>query len=325
MRTLATRKLLAATGLLLWCGGTLQANDLRFTDIERRLATLESQSAAQQGVLTAAYSSHSGNSGETAACSESSCCQTCVGCNACSDPCGGRYFGEVHLLWIRPHVSEDWVGKLSESHDFSTRYVLGYEDCCGLGGRARFWHYKDHVTVLDPACIRTQLDVLDLEVTNRYSLNRTDIVLGGGFRYAGWELADDDWDRVELDAFGLTLAADLRTALCCYGCNQWSFVYGGRLSVLAGDWRGDNDIIDTFSGAEVRDDNLLVHELYAGIEYVYRHCGYDLITRAAFEMQNWHSDVLSEPEIGNGLAPGSIGSTGSIGFIGPSFQMGLRY
>jgi hypothetical protein len=305
---------------MLCCGTALQADDLRFTDVERRLAALEAQSAAEQDVQAAAYLSSTEGDDEPAACR----CPTCTGCNVCNDAYCGTFYGEIQLLWIRPHVSEDWVGKLSESHDFSPRYVMGYEDRCGLGGRVRYWHYEDEIDVIDPDSIAMELDVLDLEVTNRFQLRRTDVVLAGGFRYAGWDLRCYDDGVVDLDAYGLTMAADLSTLLCCHGCNQWSFVYGGRLSILGGDWNGNNALIDNDYG-EVRDDNLLVHELYAGIEYAYCHCEYDLFMRAVFEMQNWDSDVLSEPGIGTGLASYSIGSTDSIGFCGPSLHLGVRY
>jgi hypothetical protein len=121
------------------------------------------------------------------------------------------------------------------------------------------------------------------------------------------------------------MAADLSTLVCRYGCNRWSFVYGGRLSVLAGDWNGDNNLINTIVAPEVRDDNILVHELYAGVEYGYCYCNYDLFLRATYELQNWRSDVLAEPGIGDGIAPGSIGSTASIGFVGPALHLGVRY
>jgi hypothetical protein len=170
------------------------------------------------------------------------------------------------MLFIRPHVSEDWVGKLSESHGFSQRYVVGYEDCCGLGGRVRYWNYNDHVPVLDPSCIDFDMGVLDLEITNRFCFRSTELVVAGGFRYASWGMTDATQYEVDLDAYGLTMAADFSTLIACYGCSQWSFVYGGRLSILGGSWEGDNYIIDTIVTPEVRDDNLLVHELHVGVE-----------------------------------------------------------
>jgi hypothetical protein len=248
-----------------------------------------------------------------------------MGCATCSDAYCGRYYGEVQFLWLRPHASNYWIGQLSESHDFSARYVMGYEDYCGIGGRVRYWHMDDPVRVLDAGTIAFQLDVFDLEATNRFHLRRTDLVLAGGFRYAGWDLTCDDGAVVDLDAYGLTMAADLRTPICRYGCHQWSFVYGGRLSVLAGEWQGTNNLIRTVVNPRLRDDNLLVHELYAGVEYGYCYCGYELYTRAAFEMQSWHSDALSEPGVGDGIASYSIGSTDSITFMGPSIHLGVRY
>jgi hypothetical protein len=324
MKTWVARKLLAAAIMLLSCGTALHANDMRFTEIERRLGALEAQSAAQQGVQTAAHVSNVSYSQSEVV--GSGCgCQSCTGCATCCDAYCGNYYGEVHFLWFRPHASNYWVGKLSESHDFSARYVVGYEDRCGLGGRVRYWNLDDQVRVYNPGTIVFELDVLDVEATNRFHFRRTDLVLAGGFRYAGWDLTCDDGQVVDLDAYGLTIAADARTPICRYGCNLWSFVYGGRLSVLAGEWRGSNNLINTVVTPPLRDDNLLVHELYAGVEYGYCYCGYEWYMRATFEMQNWHSDVLSEPGVSSGISPISIGSTDSIVFMGPSLQLGVRY
>jgi hypothetical protein len=326
MNTQVMRTLLAAASMLLCSGPVLKANDVWLTEVERRLAALETQSAGQQGVQTAAHLSKCGGQCAGGSCASGGCgCQSCAECGPCSDAYCGKYYGEVQMLFIRPHVSEDWVGKLSESHGFSQRYVVGYEDCCGLGGRVRYWNYNDHVPVLDPSCIDFDMGVLDLEITNRFCFRSTELVVAGGFRYASWGMTDATQYEVDLDAYGLTMAADFSTLIACYGCSQWSFVYGGRLSILGGSWEGDNYIIDTIVTPEVRDDNLLVHELHVGVEYRYHYCHYDLFVRATYEMQNWHSDVLSEPEIGTGIAPLSIGSTDSIGFIGPGLHLGVRF
>ena len=93
------------------------------------------------------------------------------------------------------------------------------------------------------------------------------------------DLGDDDGDHADIDALGITMAANVRTRLysCC--CSTWSWVYGGRISILGGDWDGDNDFIDTIGTPEVRDDNLFVSELYAGMEYGYNYNGWDLFSR----------------------------------------------
>ena len=181
------------------------------------------------------------------------------------------------------------------------------------------------MNVLVAGALGMEVDVVDLEVTNRFAFRRTDLWLSGGIRYAGWALTDDSNDPVTMASLGLTVGADLRTLAFSHGCSRWSFVYGARLSLLGGNWKGDNDIIDTIFNPEVANDNMLVHELYAGIEYGYTFRGHDLFARATYEIQNWHSDVLAESGIGNGMAPNSIGSTDSIGFMGPGFHFGLRY
>ena len=322
MMNIGTQKLLAAMGMLLCCGAQASGDQLQFSELEQRLAALEARVASQNSLQTASYLSdatpatyaggyHAGD--EAHCCPQSACCDT-----------GGAY-ATFEFLWLRPHVSEDWVGKLSESHHLSSRTVVGYENCCGLGARARYWHFDHTIDVLDPDTIGMNVEVVDLEVTNRFGLLRSDLLLAGGFRYAHWNLEDQDGTPVAMDAYGLTVAADARTPLYTYCANRLSFVYGARWSVLGGDWRGDNDIIDTVVRSQVRDDNILVTELYAGVEYLYRWCDVDLFARTTAEMQNWRSDVLGEPGIGNGIAPLSIGSTNSISFVGVGLQLGVGY
>ena len=154
MKILVTRKLLAAIGMMVCTAAYASGNDLRYSELEQRLAVLESQVASQQGVQSASYLSDSDGAAAPAAsascgCENSSsccdcatsgcCCPSSCGCNDC---CGTTY-GYYEMLWIRPHVNEDFAGKLSEEHNFSSRYVLGYEDACGIGARVRYWNY-DH-------------------------------------------------------------------------------------------------------------------------------------------------------------------------------------
>ena len=140
----------------------------------------------------------------------------------------------------------------------------------------------------------------------------------GRTRQGGSTITQQVVKNILLETNERTYGRKMREALLARRLEQ-------ELSLLAGDWRGDNDIIDTIVEPQVRDDFLFVPELYAGVEYSYCYCDYDLFMRATFEMQSWRSDVLSEPGIGNGIAPGSIGSTNSIGFIGPGFHLGVRY
>jgi hypothetical protein len=57
-----------------------------------------------------------------------------------------------------------------------------------------------------------------------------------------------------------------------------------------------------------------VHELHAGVVYAVRHSDFDLHARFGFEMQNWHSDALSQNS-----------GHDSIGFLGPGIQVGAGF
>jgi hypothetical protein len=298
---------------------------LNYSDLEQRLATLEAKMASQEGVQSAGYLMHEAGYGTACGC-DNTCGDDCGCCDPC---CGNPYAGvyaSVELLWIRPHVSEDWVGKLSNDYEFSTRTVIGYENDCGLGARIRWWQFDHTIQLQVPAAIGMDVQVVDLEMTNRVSFLNSDLVLGGGLRYAHWGLADQFGDEVTMDSLGLTIAADVFTPICGGGCaHRIGFVYGGRWSVLAGDWHGNNEIIDTVVTPVVHDDNQLVTELYAGLGYWWCRDRCDVFARTTFEMQNWRSDVLGEADIGNGIAPNSIGSTNSIGFLGLGLQLGVLY
>lgn len=310
---------------------TAQAdNQMQYSGLEQRLAALEAQVAAQQGVRSASYSDENaappdGSSSASCGCEANSNCGVCFTPGPCC--CDGGAYASVEFLWIRPHVNEDWVGKLSEEFQFSTRTVLGYENCCGWGARARYWQYDHTIRILDPARMAMDIDVVDLEGTSRVGFRSSDFLFAGGFRYVHWSIADGDGTEIELqDAIGLTAAVDGRTPLLTYCRNRWSWVYGARWSILGGDWEGDNDIVDTIGNTNiVRDDNIVVTELYTGVEYLFCYGGYDFFTRGTVEMQNWRSDVLGEPGIGNGIAPGSVGSTNSVGFVGVGATLGMNF
>jgi hypothetical protein len=282
-------------GMLLCSNVVASPDDLRYSGLEQRLATLEAQMASQQGVRSAGYLDDGGARGPQV-------CDTQPICH-CDD--GGTYF-EFQMLWMRPHINELVAGKLSEEHYFSPRWIIGYEDACGIGVRSRYWRFDHSVDADLSDSIRIGMDVLDVEATNHLDFHRTDLVLGGGIRMADMDLAGQDGEGFGLDALGMTLAADARTQLWQYCRNQWAWVYGGRVAILGGDWNGNE--------GDVRDDNLMVHELYAGLEhgYSYSHC--DVYTRIAFEMQNWHSDFL-----------GTVSATDSVGFVGPGVHLGASF
>jgi hypothetical protein len=114
------------------------------------------------------------------------------------------------------------------------------------------------------------------------------------------------------DLLGLTMAADGMTPLGNYPGGHLGLVYGGRLSILGGNWGGDD--ASQFINQRVRNDNVLVHELYGGVEIARQLRTCDLHLRFLYEMQNWHSDALAQDA---GLE--------SIGIFGPAVQFGAVY
>jgi hypothetical protein len=164
---------------------------------------------------------------------------------------------------------------------------------------------------LDPEdSVHIDLDVFDLEATHRFGGKGSQLELAAGLRAASFEIHDSELRAFGSDLLGITAAADGWTPLFTSSHGSFGWTYGGRLSILAGDWNGDeeSEIVDELS----RDDNVVVHELYAGIGFT-RCCRHvDVNARAGFEMQNWHSDVLSEEDV-------------SIGFVGPGVEIGVQF
>jgi hypothetical protein len=252
-------------------------------------------------------------------CGDGCLCGACgdgCGCeNCCGDCCNGEmnagmYYAEVQNIFMRTHISSQVVGKVREKYEWSPRVVMGYESAGGLGGRVRWWNYSRTNSTLDTSdSLHVDLDVLDAEGTARFSSGRADLVIAGGFRYANFELAEDD-EEIAADLPGITFAADGRMAICCVGRTQWSGVCGARWSLLGGDWEGeDNGMVEA-----VFDDNVTVQEIYGGFEYLCHNCSYDFYARLVFEIQNWHSDALGENS-----------ATDSIGFVGPAVHAGISF
>jgi hypothetical protein len=219
-----------------------------------------------------------------------------------------RLFADVEINFLRTHLVEDAVGKLSEKYEFSPRIIVGFRETDKLDGRVRYWHYGRNTGALGNGSIRVEFNVLDLEGTHLFTGQRSGVLLASGLRLASIDLTDDDDDSAGTDLLGITFAAEGRTRLFPVHDGQLSWVYGGRLSVLGGDWGADpgSDFID----GSAQDDNVVVHELHAGIDYAVRSRDYNFHARLGFEMQNWHSDVLSP---------------NSIGIIGPGIQIGAEF
>ena len=236
------------------------------------------------------------------------------------------FYGEAQLMFVRAHVAEEVVGKLSESHEFSPRFIFGYETCTGIGARARYWMYDDEVSILGQNSeLGLNWDVVDVEGTARFRTDRADLVVACGFRWADATIEQDQFS-ISSDMPGLTLALDGRAWICQSCVSQWSAVCGARWSILGGDWEGETPN-GTAPPAAVawRDDNIVVQELYGGIEYLRYYGHWNVFARFVFEAQNWRSDALGTNDVGIGGNPQTDYSLKSIGFLGPGVHIGATY
>jgi hypothetical protein len=223
-----------------------------------------------------------------------------------------QVYAGVELNFLRLHLMENAVGKLSEKYEFSPRFVIGFEGSQTLDGRVRYWIYDRATNILGGGGVRAEFNVLDAEATQRFQAGRSDVVIAAGLRLANIDLVDDDGDAVGNNLLGMTLAADAHTPLCVFEGHRISFVYGGRLSILGGDWGGDP--ASDFIPAPQQDDNVMAEEIYAGVQFAASYREADVFARLAFEIQNWHSDALAQ----------NAGSD-SIGFIGPGIHVGAAF
>jgi len=160
--------------------------------------------------------------------------------------------------------------------------------------------------------IQIRFDVLDIEAIHHFAARKSELTLSAGLRLAGIHLTDTEDAKCSTNLIGLTLAGDGMTPLGAFPGGHFGLVYGGRLSILGGNWGGDDDSL--FVNHQARNDNVLVHELYGGVELARRFRAVDIHARLMFEMQNWHSDVLAQDA---GLE--------SIGIFGPALQLGAEF
>jgi hypothetical protein len=238
------------------------------------------------------------------------------GCGQCCDPPPGRaqISGDVELMLLRPNITENAIGKVSEDYQFSPRFTIGLRGAGNLDGRVRYWHYDRNSDLLGTDDdIRIRFDVLDVEGLHRFAWHRSELTLAAGLRLAGITLEDATDEEASADLMGLTLAAGGATHLVCFKGGHFGLVYGGRLSILGGDWGADDN--SQFIDGRTRNDNVLVHELYGGIEIAKRIQALNVHARLLWEMQNWHSDALAE----------DAADIQSIGVLGPGLQLGAEF
>lgn len=241
--------------------------------------------------------------------------------HAQSTPTPG-FFADAQVLWFDSEYNSDF--------ELAPRFILGYDN--DLGARVRYWTY-DHDSFLNVPIVgassgfdRTQrlaFDVIDLEGLTHIRWESSDVLVSGGARIAvidhdvsqtnrnviGNQIIEETYNATEGATFGgLTFAADGRTRIF----STISAVYGGRLSILQGDWSGRREA-GLLPSANMKNETMLVPEVYAGIEATLGR----YFTRFGIEFQEWN---------GRGRAGEAMATGGhDFGFTGYGFDLGLVF
>ena len=358
MNTTATRMMLALSCGLLWAGPAMSANEMRFSDLEARIAAVEQKTSAIPGLKSAAFLSDgdpidavapndadrthadeelsspsifSGTSSTAevvavaarvaaAAAPVSAAACACGSCVRSANAASAEWTAAATEQWaattrkstcmfLRTHMMEDVVGKLSEKYEFTPRFILGYETAERRGC---------------PACATSPMAAPPTVLSARRRHSASSSTCSTSKRPASSSRAATNWSSPAVSAspasrrgLGRRSGRARRARHHCGGrfphaCSVAIAVSNGRpscgarWSVLGGDWEGSDDgFVEP-----LRDDNVVVQELYGGVEYSCHYCNYVLWARLVFEMQNWHSDVMSQ----------SAG-VDSIGFVGPGHPL----
>jgi len=224
----------------------------------------------------------------------------------------GQVYSDVDLIAMQ--VQSPVPGTSWDDFSFSQRVELGYRlEACGV--RARYWHFDNDFEFAPPVELGLRFNVLDLEATKQVG----DFLISGGFRVADWGLSTNgftigatqvDPSSADTTQFGVTLAAEGNTQLC--GGESWGLaaVYGGRLSLLTGDWNYNRSTNTTLSQiGNFGNDTQDVLEAFAGLEARYGRA----FARTALEMQRWDSNALDRR------------GWYDIGFLGIGTTVGVRF
>ena len=249
-------------------------------------------------------------------------CECDVQCgNGCAKCCNDRsaiYFG-AELVVAKPHFEDEFnINSTSEArydYDVSPRFIGGFSNANGLGGRVRYWLW-DHHSNPGPsveAPFRLYVQALDLETTMLARLGSADLMLFGGTRYGRVEHKDNDDEGMTFEGFGPTLGVDLMLPI---RCSNLSLLAGIRYSALFGHTRFTGDDDDPGRG---EDDLVTGLDTQLGVQYSCCVANGSLNVRAFVESQLW-ADGTKNPTT-------SLDSAGSsdedLGFL--AYVFGIEY
>jgi hypothetical protein len=152
---------------------------------------------------------------------ENLCCGSQIPCEPCQ-ACGGQFVAGAGFYYVQPSWETDPAFQVNDlglflrtddsldlsityDYEFAPRVWFGYADPCGLGFRARWWHFDQSTTdsvgnafdgnflsdeltatITQQVAVESDLElsVWDLEATAEYRLGCWSFLLAGGLRYA---------------------------------------------------------------------------------------------------------------------------------------------
>lgn len=269
------------------------------------------------------------------ACTNSGCCPQAMAC--CQEPiCYAGY----ELAILKPNISTLRFGpRFDDDYGLGHRFILGREGATGLGVRGRYFFYnqghdhpgvgRENQQVSDIRAIDIDLDVADLEVTQRERFRSWDLLLSGGVRYARYDQATRgvdtnlDFDIVsnvsegfEFEGVGPTVAIQANRRV---GGRGFYLLGNFRTSLLMGDidYRFMSRAVFEeeleFSSMEefdIEDELVVVLENQLGFGWNRSGENADLDLRCVWETQFWLNDTFANYSFGG------LGS--NLGLSGPT-------
>lgn len=220
-------------------------------------------------------------------------------CHPCSTQPGLTFNAEVTFL--KPYQSEGESPGFD--HEAAPRVSMGYTGNEGLGVRVRWFDYEtvNPANIGVPALIeKFDLDVVDVEVTDKFRLGHWDGLLSGGLRYADYEeFGFFDADRMNDSlgpVIGVELSRNVNSKLQLFGLARASLQFAG-------------DGVD--NGRPMSNMFFSISEIQIGAERTLREVrGGRVFIRGAFEAQRWSGGVIGD---GDSEDLGLIGGTVAIG------------
>lgn len=204
-------------------------------------------------------------------------------------------YADIQMLWFDSPIRDENLGSDvrddSGLTEFAPRFIIGYDD--DLGARIRWWTFERNTTLLGGSFtstdVRQTFDVVDLEATTHVRWAASDILLSGGARIAHIDRFEHylggNFDiEQKATLYGITLAGEGRTKIYAHDLWGAAFVYGGRFSVLEGDWGGSmSRSVFIMPPPFPQNERFIVPEVFTGLEGNYGRA----FTRLTVEMQDW--------------------------------------